>query len=82
MLEPRSPQRENIERMINYIRMEIANEEMRKLLAEEEERRLAEERQMLLDAVAASLQAAAGSGQGMSFGADGFELYDGEFELD
>ena len=82
MLEPRSPQRENIGALINLIKLEFANEEMRRLIAEEEARRIAEERQMLLDSVSASLQSAAGSGQGMSHGSDGFELYEGVFELD
>jgi len=81
-LEPRSPQIEQIQQMINVIQTEFANEEMRKILAEEEARRVAEERKMLLDSVSASLQSAAGSGQGMSFGTDGFELYEGVFDLD
>jgi len=82
VLEPRSSQRPLIEQLIDIIRLEFANEEMRRIIAEEETRRLAEERQMLLNSVSASLQSAAGSGQGMSFGADGFELYEGQFELD
>ena len=81
-LEPHSNQRFIIEQMIDLIRTEFANEEMKRIIAEEEARRIAEERQMLLDAVSASLQSAAGSGQGLSFGTDGFELYEGTFELD
>ena len=81
-LEPRSTQREMIEQMIDLIRTEFANEEMRRIIAEEEARRIAEERQMLLESVSASLQSAAGTGQGLSFGTDGFELFEGVFELD
>ena len=47
-----------------------------------EERRLAEERQRLLDAVSASLQAAADYSQSISSGAESVEGYHGEFELE
>ena len=81
-LEPDSSQRSIIEQLVNLIRTEFAAEEMRRLIAEEEERRLAEERQRILDIVAASLQMVADSSQGISFGAEGVEYYDGEFELE
>jgi len=81
-LEPRSSQRDNIERLVNLIRTEIATEEMRRLMAEEEARRLAEERQRLLDSVSASLQSLSDSSRGISSGAEGVELYEGEFVLD
>ena len=81
-LEPLSPQNSQIQQMINIIQTEFANEEMKRIIAEEEARRVAEERQMLLESVSASLQSAAGSGQGMSVDADGFELLEGVFELD
>jgi tetratricopeptide (TPR) repeat protein len=81
-LEPRSAQRENIERLVSIIRSDVAAQEMRRIIAEEEDRRLAEERQRLLDEVAASLQSLSDSSQGISSGAEGVEFYDGEFELD
>ena len=81
-LEPRSSQRDNIERLINLIRTEIATEEMRKLMAEEEARRLEEERRRLLESVSASLQSLADSSLGLSSGAESVEHYDGEFVLD
>jgi len=81
-LEPRSPQRSNIERLVVLIRSEIASAELRRIMAEEEERRLAEERQRLLDSVSASLQSAAEHSRGLSSGAEGIEGYDGEFILD
>ncbi|MCL2720568.1 MAG: tetratricopeptide repeat protein [Treponema sp.] len=81
-LDPRSSQRDVIEQLINTIRFEFAAEEMRKIIAEEDERRIAEERQRLLDVVSASLQSAADSTQGISFGAESVENYDGLFELE
>jgi len=81
-LNPRSSQRENIERLIGLIRTEIAAAEMRRFMAEEEERRLAEERQRLLESVSASLQSAADYSRGLSSGAEGIEGYEGEFVLD
>ena len=82
VLEPRSTQRGNIERLVNIIQNEFANEEMRRIIAEEEARRVAEERQKLLDTVFASLQSVAESSQGISFGAESVEGYEGVFELE
>ncbi|GHV96739.1 hypothetical protein AGMMS50293_30590 [Spirochaetia bacterium] len=81
-LEPRTPQRSEIERLIAFIRSEFAAEERRKLLAEEEARAEAERRQRLLDEVAASLQSVSDSSQGLSSGAEHVEGYEGEFELE
>jgi tetratricopeptide (TPR) repeat protein len=81
-LEPLSPQRSNIEQLVNILQTEFAAAEMRRIMAEEEERRLAEERQRLLDSVSASLQSAADFSQGISSGAESVKVYEGEFELD
>ena len=81
-LEPRSPQRPRIERLMAFIRAEFAAEERRKLMAEEEARAEAERRRRLLEEVASSLQTAADSSQGLSSGAENVEAYDGEFELE
>ena len=81
-LNPRSSQRQNIERLIVIINNEIAAAEMQRILVEEEERRVAEERQKLLESVSASLQSAADQSRGMSSGAEGIEGYEGEFVLD
>ena len=81
-LEPRSPQRPEIERLIAFIRSEVAAEERRRLLAEEAAREEAERRQRLLDELSASLQSAADGSQGLSTGADNVENYEGEFELE
>ena len=82
LLEPGSPKRSQIERLIAFIRAEFAAEERRKLLAEEEARAEAERRRKLLEEVAASLQTAADASQGLSTGAENVETYDGEFELE
>ena len=81
-LEPRSPQRDNIERLVSLIRTEIATEEMKKQLAAEEAARLQAERQRLLDSVSASLQSLSDSSKSISSGAESVEQYSGDFELD
>jgi len=81
-LEPRSPKRNEINRMVTFVRSEFAAEERRKLLAEEAARAEALRRQRLLEELAQSLQEAAGDSQGLSAGADKVEDYDSEFELE
>jgi tetratricopeptide (TPR) repeat protein len=81
-LEPRSPQRAAIERLVAYIRAEAAETERQRRVAEETARVEAERRQRLLDEVSASLTGAAGSSQGLSSGAENVEGYEGEFELE
>jgi tetratricopeptide (TPR) repeat protein len=81
-LEPRSPQRPEIERLLSFIREEFAAEERRKLLAEEASRAAAERRRRLLEEVSASLQSAAEDSRGLSTGAEGVQEYEGEFELE
>jgi tetratricopeptide (TPR) repeat protein len=81
-LEPRSPKRPDIERLMAFIREEFAAEERRKLLAEEAARAEAERRRRLLEEVTASLQSAADESQGLSTGAEGVQDYEGEFELE
>jgi tetratricopeptide (TPR) repeat protein len=81
-LEPRSPQRTAIERLMTLIRGEFAAEERRKLLAEETAREDEARRKRLLEEVSASLQSAADSSQGLSTGAEKVEGYEGEFELE
>jgi tetratricopeptide (TPR) repeat protein len=82
VLQPRSPQRTDIERLIGFIRAELAEAERQRLLAEEAARAEAERKQRLLDEVSASLQSAAGASQGLSSGAEDVEGYEGEFELE
>ncbi|MDR1279130.1 MAG: tetratricopeptide repeat protein [Treponema sp.] len=82
VLEPRSPKRPEIERLVAFIREEFAAEERRKLLAEEAARAEAERRRRLLEEVSASLQSAADDSQGLSAGTEGVQGYEGEFELE
>jgi tetratricopeptide (TPR) repeat protein len=82
LLNPRSGQRQSIERLTNYIRAEFAEAERRRLVAEEQARAEAERRQRLLDDITASLQSAAGASQGISSGAENIEVPEGEFELE
>ncbi|MDR2477092.1 MAG: tetratricopeptide repeat protein [Treponema sp.] len=81
-LEPRSPKRADIERLVSLIRMEFAEAERQRFLAEEAARAEAERKQRLMDEVSASLQSAANASQGLSSGAESVESYDGEFELE
>ena len=81
-LEPRSPKRPEIERLIAFIYSEFAAAERQKLLAEENARSEAERQRRLLEDIAASLQSAAGASQGLSTGAEDVQGYEGEFELD
>jgi tetratricopeptide (TPR) repeat protein len=82
VLETRSAQRPEVERLIAFIRAEFAAEERRRLIEEEAARAEAERKQRLLDEVSASLQSAADASQGLSTGAEDVESYEGEFELE
>ena len=82
MLNPNTGQRGTIERLVSYVRTEIAEAERQRVIAEELARQEAERRQRLLDEVSASLQGAAGASQGLSAGAEDVIGYDGEFELE
>jgi tetratricopeptide (TPR) repeat protein len=81
-LEPRSPKRPQIEKLITFILDEFAAEERRRILAEEAARQEAERKQRLLDEVSASLQAAAEESKGLSAGTEDVQGYEGEFELE
>ena len=81
-IEPHAAQKTKIEQLVTFIKSEFAAEEQRRIIAEEEARRIAEERQKLLDSVSASLHSAADLSKSLSSGAENFEQYDGEFELD
>jgi tetratricopeptide (TPR) repeat protein len=82
MLEPQSPKKAQIERLITFIQDEMAAEERRRILAEEMARQEEERRRQFLNDVAASLQAASTDTQGVSAGAEDVLGYEGEFELE
>ncbi len=80
-LEPETPQRESIERLIALLEQGFAEEDR---LKAEEARRLAEEaarKAKLLEDVAASLKDAAEDTEGTSVGTEGAEGYDDESQL-
>jgi tetratricopeptide (TPR) repeat protein len=81
-LEPHSPKRSQIERLIAVVRSDFAAEERQRLLAEEAARAEAVRRQRLLEEVSASLQAAAEETRGLSSGAEAVQGYESEFELE
>lgn len=81
-VNPKSPQRASIERLVAFIKTEFAEAERRRLVAEEQARAEAERRRRLLEEVSASLQSAAAGSQGLSAGAENVEGYEGEFELE
>jgi tetratricopeptide (TPR) repeat protein len=81
-MEPASPQRGQIEKLIAFVRAEFAAEEQRRQIAEETARLEAERRQRLMDEVSASLQAAAEGSKGLSAGNEGIQGYEGEFVLE
>ena len=81
-LEPGSRQREQVLRMLAFIRDEFASEERRRVMAEEAARAEAERRRRLLEEVTESLQAAAEDARGLSAGHEDVQDYDSEFELE
>ena len=80
--EPNSPQREQVLRLLAFIREEFAAEERRKAHAEEAARAEVDRRRRLLEEVTESLQAAAEDSRGLSAGTEGLSNYDSEFELE
>jgi len=81
-LDPGSPQREQVQRLIAFIREEFSAEERRRVMAEEAARAEAERRRRLLEEVAESLQAAAEGGRGLSVGSEDVQDFDSDFELE
>jgi tetratricopeptide (TPR) repeat protein len=82
VLEPSSPKRPSIEKVIALISEEFASAERAKMAAEEAAKAEETRRKQLLDEVAASLQAAAENTKGLSSGAEDVIQYDGEFVLE
>ena len=81
-LEPNSRQREQVLKLMAFIREEFASVERRRVMAEEAARAEAERRRRLLEEVSESLQAAAEGSKGLSAGSEDVQDYDGEFELE
>jgi tetratricopeptide (TPR) repeat protein len=81
-LEPASPKRPQIERLISLVEEEAAAAERRRLAAEAAARAEEERRRQLIDEVSASLQATAEETQGFTAGSEDITGYEGEFELE
>jgi len=81
-LEPASPQRPQIEKLISLIQEEFAAEEIRRLMVEEAARAETERRQRLIEEVSASLQAQADEAEGIAAEAEDLSGYEIEFELE
>ncbi|MDR1566486.1 MAG: tetratricopeptide repeat protein [Treponema sp.] len=81
-LVPYSEKRTRIEALIAFIRDEFAEQERRRIQAEEAARAEAERRKRLIEEVSASLQAAAEDSKGLSAGIEDIQGYEGVFELE
>ena len=95
-LEPLSSKREQVVKLISFIKEEFAAEERRRIMeeeaakaaelarirAEEVSRAEAERRRRLLQEVTESLQAVADDSRGLSAGTEDVQDYEGEFELE
>lgn len=81
-LEPSSPKRPEIERLMSLISEGFAAEERQRQAAAEETKAAEERRLRLLDEVSASLQESAEETRGLSAGTEDVMQYDGEFELE
>ena len=82
VLEPASPKREAIEKIIALIGEEFAATERNLAAAADAAKAEDERRKRLLDEVSASLQAAAEETRGLSSGSEDVIQYDGEFVLE
>jgi len=81
-MEPLSPKRNDIIRLISFIREESASAERRRIMEEEAAREEQERRRRLLEEVSGSLQAAAEDARGLSAGTEDVQDFPGEFELE
>jgi tetratricopeptide (TPR) repeat protein len=81
-LDPSSPKRPQIEKLVSLIQEEFASAEIRRLMAEETARAETEKRQQLMKQVSASLQAQADEAEGIAAGAENLSGYVVEFELE
>ena len=81
-MEPDSSKREQVVRLMAFIREEFNAAERRRAMAEEAARAEAERRRRLLEEVTGSLQAAAEDSKGLSAGTEDVQDYEGEFELE
>lgn len=81
-LQPSTPKRPEIERVMALIAEAAAAKERERVAAETAAKAEEERRKKLLDEVSSSLQAAAEQTRGLSAGSEEVKQYDGEFELE
>ena len=81
-LEPGSPKRGQVERLMAFIREEFTQTEQRRFMAEEAARAEADRRKKLLLEVSESLQYVAEDSRGLSADFENVQDYDNEFELE
>jgi len=82
LLEPSSPKRNEVTRLMAFIREEFASAERRRLMEEEAARIEQERRRRLLEEVTDSLNAAAEEARSLSAGTEDVQDYTGEFILE
>jgi tetratricopeptide (TPR) repeat protein len=80
-LEPSSPKRPQIEKLLALIQDQFAAEERQKAAQEAAAKAEEERRKKLLDEVSSSLQSAADETKGLQAGSEDVKTYDGQFEL-
>jgi len=81
-LEPNSPKRAEVMKLMAFIRNEFAAAEQRRIMEEEAARAEQDRRRRLLEEVSGSLQAAAEDSRALSAGTEDVQGYSGEFELE
>ncbi len=80
-LEPSSPKRPQIEKLLALIQDQFATEERQKAAQEAAAKAEEERRKKLLEEVSSSLQSAADETKGLQAGSEDVKTYDGQFEL-
>lgn len=80
-LEPSSPKRPQIEKLLALIQDQFAAEEKQKVAQEAAAKAEEERRKKLLEEVSSSLQSAADESKGLQAGSEDVKTYDGQFEL-
>jgi tetratricopeptide (TPR) repeat protein len=80
-LEPSSPKRPQIEKLLALIQDQFAAEEHQKAVQEATAKAEEERRKKLLEEVSSSLQGAADETKGLQAGSEDVKTYDGQFEL-
>jgi len=81
-LAPASPQREQVSRLVAFIREEFIAEEQRRIIAEEAARAEAERRRLLLEELNESIHSVVDGSTGLSAGSEHVQDFTSDFELE